>query len=462
MKDSAEVHPLLINTEEDKRRRRIARPLVALLVLIGLLLITSTIVFVVLFVRAEGKIKVLVSPPTPVTLGGQVLINSGFSQLANQKVGLITNPTAVYNSVHIIDWMFFTPNDHNMSLVSLFGPEHGLRGSEPDGTPIGNTVDPRTNLPVYSLYGNDVRAPTKQMLEGVTALVFDIQDVGVRFYTYISTMGLCMQSAAANNIPFIVLDRPNLLGGSDSSVSGWILEADNQSFIGEYPIPVQYGLSSGELALMIQGKAMLTGLENLTISVIKMENYSRSMTYLNIQLPWISPSPNLVDFEATMLYPGTGFFEAFELATEGRGTLSPFKIIGAPWADSTSIINSLSQYNLPGVSFSPATFIPVNITGMSSTPKFLNQIVNGIQIHVTDYNNIKPVELGVYLFSVFYTQCPQALQQSLINSQDLDLHAGSHIFYEQITSNVSPQQIISGWSSSVEQFLEDRKPFLLY
>lgn len=447
----------LINQE--KQPGRISKSFLILLIASGLLLAAATATLAVLYIGALQSIRE--NRIYKILPGDAVLVNSQFVQLNNTRVGLITNPTAVVDSIHIIDWMFFTPNNVNMSLVALFGPEHGLRGDNPAGAPIGNYIDERTGLPVYSLYGN-YTAPSSEMLEGINALVFDIQDIGCRFYTYISTMGLCMQAAAAAGIPFFVLDRPNPIG---SAVSGWILSPEYASFIGQYAIPLQYGLTSGELALMIQGEALLPGLDNLTLTVVQMDGYSDGLFWADTNLPWISPSPNMVDLDTAILYPGTGFFEAFNWSTEGRGTLTPFKKIGAPWITNATqeiLINNLNQFNLPGVLFSPTQFIPVNIYDMSGPPKFENQTVMGIEIQVTDRYSVAPVELGVYLVYSFYQLCPNDTKSFLIDQDNLALHAGTTHLYEALQAQTPPNQIIWEWKTSVQEYLQTRNNYLLY
>lgn len=451
-----EDHPLLIN-QHHKSKKSVSKSFLAILSAFVVLLAAATITLGVLYYlevhNSDDKFFKL-------TTGDEVLVNSGFSQLSGFRVGLITNPTAVVNSVHIIDRMFFTPNNVGMSLVALFGPEHGLRGDDPAGASIGNTVDPRTNLTIYSLYG-EIRAPTLEMIEdnNITAFVFDIQDVGARFYTYITTLGLCMQAAANQSIPFYVLDRPNPIG---NEVSGWTLETNFTSFEGLYPIPVQYGLTSGELAKLIKGEGLLPGLENLDLNIIKMEGYHPKSIWSQLSLPWISPSPNIVDIDTALLYPGTGFFEAFNNATEGRGTLAPFKTIGAPWINSTALINQLQAFKIPGVRFTATQFVPVNISGMSGIPKFYQQVVNGIEIQITDRSKVKGVELGVYLVYSFYQQASVETRVGLIDENYLGLHTGTDQLYQSLISGDIPVDIIAQWKASNQLFLQTRKPYLLY
>jgi len=392
--------------------------------------------------------------------GDYIIKHSNFSQLAGHKIGLITDHIAIVDYVHIIDWMHFAP-ESNIELTTLFGPEHGIRGTSDAGKPVSNSVDERTGLPVYSLYGN-VSAPTTEMLKYVTALVYDLQDVGARFYTYLSTLGLSMQSAAKKGIPFFVLDRPNPIGATDKHAAGWVLESGYRSFIGLYPIPIAHALTVGELALMIKGEGWLDGLQNLDLRIIKMEGYTRGTIFDSTNIPWISPSPNIVDLESAFAYPGTGFFEAFDKATEGRGTLQPFKWVGAPWVDSLELVTKLNSYKLPGVVWHPTSFIPQNISGMSTTPKFLHQLVNGVRLEITDYEAFLPVDTGVYLVSTFYNLASPSLKPLLFNSASLAMHTGNSRLISFLQNGTPPDQIVLDWKDGLSRYLEIRKRYLLY
>src|SRR5699024_1617779 len=260
-----------------------------------------------------------------VKTGAKVLVENGFKSLEGKNVGLITNYTAMVDNQHIADLMNEAPN---VNLIALFGPEHGIRGD--DNT--GFQTDKSTGLPVHSLYGEH-RKPTAAMLKDIDVLVFDIQDIGPRFYTYISTMGLAMEAAAENNISFLVLDRPNPLGGEVAS--GFVLEPEFKSFIGYFPIPVTHGLTVGELAIMAKKEGTLEGVDNLDLSVIKMEGWHRDMLWPDTGLTFVGPSPNMPDFSTALIYPGACFWEAVK-GSEGRGTPLPFMQLVTLWANSDS------------------------------------------------------------------------------------------------------------------------------
>ncbi|ARU42066.1 hypothetical protein CCB80_13315 [Armatimonadetes bacterium Uphvl-Ar1] len=286
----------------------------------------------------------------PQTLtGAQVMHQTNFQPLENKRVGLVTNHTAMVGDTHLIDILHANPK---IKLTALFGPEHGLRGLADAGAKITDETDPKTGVPIFSLYGQ-TQKPKQEHLKNLDILVYDIQDIGARFYTYISTLGLCMQAAAEAKIPFLVLDRPNPLGGT--KVSGYVLEPAHASFVGQYPIPIQYGLTIGELAKMIKGEAWLPGLQNLDLQVAKLENWNRNQTAAG--QPWIKPSPNIPDFETALLYPGTCLFEAIH-ASEGRGTTEPFLKLGAPYINAEKLAQTLNSKNIPGIDFSSVSFTP--------------------------------------------------------------------------------------------------------
>lgn len=377
-----------------------------------------------------------------------------FDLLQGKRIGLITNHTAhLSTGESIIDVMFA-----KTQLVALFGPEHGLRGVAEAGDVVANGRDVKTGLPIYSLYGN-TKKPTPQMLQNVEALVFDMQDIGARFYTYISTMGLAMQAAAEKDIPFYVLDRPNPLGGN--MVSGWVLETPFQSFVGQYAIPIQHGMSVGELARMIKGERFLRGLDALDLQVIPALGWQRTMRFPQYGTNWIAPSPNIPDFETALVYPGTCLFEGTTLS-EGRGTLSPFKMIGAPWANATRLAQTLNAKQLPGVHFEATEFTPQDISGMATDPKLEGRRLKGVKILVQNINTYQPVEVGIHLLSAFYNQATSSQKQTFFKSEWLGKLAGTQRLYQQLRRGVSPQAIIANWQAEVAQFTAKRQPYLIY
>ena len=389
----------------------------------------------------------------PVKTGAQLLAESDFERLQGLRVGLVVNHTARVGEDHLINLVHQAPN---VEVTALFGPEHGLRGLEEDGVSIADGIDDLTGAPVYSLYG-DTRRPTLAMLDGVDVLVFDIQDVGARFYTFISTMGLAMQSAAEANIPFIVLDRPNPLSGN--YVSGFLLEPDQTSFVGMYPIPIAHGLTVGELAQMIKGEAWLPGLDDLELEVIKMENWQRSMQWPDTQLPWVRTSPNIPDFMTALVYPGTCLFESTS-ASEGRGTQTPFTLVGAPWADPIAVAQKLNDYALPGVMFEGVTFTPELIEGMDTNPKLSGQELGGLKITVTSRQAYRPVETGIHVFHTFYSAAPNP-DDFLSRPNWLARLSGTTRLAQMLRSS-SPGSIVESWSEEVANFTRVAHVYHLY
>lgn len=392
----------------------------------------------------------------PVVLSGAArLAADGFRLLDGKRVGLVTNHTALVDSVHLIDLLHEAPN---VELAALFGPEHGLRGIADAGDHVGDEVDPSTGIPVYSLYGAR-RAPSVESLEGLDALLFDIQDIGARFYTYISTMGLSMQAAAAAGVPFIVLDRPNPLGGT--YMAGFVAEKEFESFVGQYPIPTAHGLTVGELARMIQGEAWLPGLEQLELTVIEVDGWTRSMCRPNPELPWIKPSPNIPSFETALLYPGTCIFEGVNLS-EGRGTLEPFLVIGGPWVDGASLAAGLNGLELPGLLYESVAFTPESIQGMSSSPKLLGVASEGVRHLVVDPDAVQPVEAGVHLLHALYQAAPETARADFFLTRTFDRLAGTDRLRMLLADGASPDEIIAAWAAEVEAFAAQRARYLLY
>lgn len=387
--------------------------------------------------------------------GADVLLEHRFRELNGAKVALVTNHTAVAGGRHLIDVLH---GSGRVKLVALFGPEHGLRGLADAGAKVGDSVDAETGLPVYSLYG-DNRRPTKAQLQGCDMLVYDIQDVGARFYTYISTMGLCMQSAAEAGIPFILLDRPNPLGGE--TIEGPIIEKQNFSFVGSYPVPIRYGLTAGELALMVKGEKWLPGLENLDLRVIKMSGWKRNMLWPETGLTWKAPSPNVPDFETCLVYPGTCLFEA-TTASEGRGTHHPFSTVGAPGIDPEAMAARLTALGLEGVSFEPARFTPRSIEGMSASPKLMGKPLGGVKMTVASVRDFRSVATGAALLAAFYQAVPEAAKPTFFRRPGMARLAGTTSIVDALESGQAVDEIVSSWEPGLAMFQKARRKYLLY
>lgn len=395
---------------------------------------------------------------SPVKTGAERLASRGFDAVDGDRVGLIVNHTAQVDTTHLIDRMDRAPN---VELGALFGPEHGLRGTAGAGEAVEDGRDERTDTPIYSLYG-DTRKPTPEMLDGLDALVFDVQDVGARFYTYITTMGLAMQAAAEADLRFVVLDRPNPLGGQ--YVSGFLQEPAHQSFVGRYPIPVAHGFTVGELARYITSEELLPGLENLDLTVISMTGWTRTMQWPETDLEWIPPSPNLPTWETALVYPGMCFFEGVDV-NEGRGTDHPFLQIGAPWSPehAQAVVDTLRDRSLPGVSFDTTTFVPETRPDAAPSPRFEDQPVHGFRLRVTDPSAVQPVELGIHALHAMYRQAKVRGDTAFISRpHHLTRLAGTERLQTLLERGAPADSIIASWKNETSRFRKERQGSLLY
>jgi uncharacterized protein YbbC (DUF1343 family) len=385
-----------------------------------------------------------------------MLAASGFAALAGKRVGLITNQTGRVGDEHLADALSRAPN---LKLAAIFAPEHGFRGQAEAGASVRSGRDTKTGVPIHSLYGA-TRKPTQAMLRGVDVLVFDIQDVGARFYTYISTMGLAMQAAAAARIPFVVLDRPNPLGGE--YVSGFVLEPAYRSFVGQYPIPIVHGLTVGELARMVQGERWLDGLEALELSVVEMQGWRRSMRWPQTQREWVATSPNIPSFEAALVYPGIGIVGEAEIS-EGRGTPTPFSLFAAPWLDAARTAKRLNALGLPGVRFETATFKPRSIPGVAAHPRFEGTSLQGVRVVVADVALIEPLEIGMHALAAIAAEArAKGVTPLFANLKMLHAIAGTRRLHDMLSAGRDGTAIIATWQPEVAQFKVKRARYLLY
>ncbi|MGG1574304.1 exo-beta-N-acetylmuramidase NamZ family protein [Fictibacillus sp. NRS-1165] len=380
--------------------------------------------------------------------GVEVLLQDQQDLLKGKRVGLITNPTGVDGKLNsIVDAMH---NNPNFELKALYGPEHGVRGSEQAGSYVDFYIDKKTGLPVYSLYGK-TKKPTPEMLNDIDVLVFDIQDVGTRFYTYIYTMAYAMEAAKENNIEFVVLDRPNPLGGE--AVEGPVLEPKYATFVGLYPIPLRHGMTVGELAMLFNKEFNI----NADLKVVKMKGWHRWKTYYETPLQWVMPSPNMPTVDTAFVYPGAGLIEGTNVS-EGRGTTRPFETIGAPFIDGDVLAQKLNELKLPGVMFRSNSFTP-------TFSKFANVLSNGVQIHVTDYGSYHSVDTGLAVVKTIHDLYPNDFQFRAENSQGIsyfDNLIGNGWVREEIEKGTSLREIKKKWIPELEQFKKVRKHYLLY
>ncbi len=384
-----------------------------------------------------------------VLTGLDVLIEEQIHLIEGKNIGLVTNHTGVnrngtpnYELLNTLD---------NVYLKALFAPEHGFYGNVSAGQKISDQT--QQNFPtIYSLYGK-TRKPTPIMLEGLDLILYDIQDVGARFYTYISTMGLVMEAAGEAHIPVLILDRPNPLGGE--AVAGPILDMVNKSFVGMYPIPIRYGLTTGEIAKMIVGEKWISTTPEL--SIIKLKNWVRNIYYHETDLPWIPPSPNIPDVETAVIYPGMCLIEGTNVS-EGRGTDHPFKWIGAPWIDGKKLSQAMNKKHLPGVSFKPKSFTPVSMPGKSLYPKNENELCQGVSINIINYRQFEPILTGLHLISAIKELYPEyfELKTSLPRLWgNLDL--------SQIeTTPIDPDEFLKAYEQDINVFKNHSSNYYLY
>lgn len=363
--------------------------------------------------------------------------------LRGKRVGLITNQTATDRSrTTDIDLI---AKHKQLKLVALLAPEHGIRGTVEAGEQILDETDPRTGVPIYSLYKSEDRGPTPEMLKDVDVLVYDLQEVGGRTWTYVSTMALSMKAAARKGIPFVVLDRPNPIGGE--IVEGALLDPRFKSFVGMYPIPARHGMTVGELATLFNRKYGI----GCNLIVARVANWQRSQWLDQTGLPWVNPSPNLRSLAALTSYPGSVYFEGTSL-TEGRGTDRPFEQIGAPWLNAREVAQVMNERRLPGVRFEAIT--------MSVAPtaaKHKGQSIPAIRFAVTDRRVYRPVRTSLLLIDEIRRQHPRDFAWTA----SIDRLTGSDKVRLAI-ENGRLDQLLDEWEREAGEFRENRKPYLLY
>jgi len=396
-----------------------------------------------------------------VKTGADLLIEKHFKLIEGKRIGLVTNHSALLsNGKHLVDVLH---QDKRTKLVALFGPEHGVRGDAPNGVRITDEVDPLTGVPVYSLYGAIIK-PTPGMLKNVDVLIFDIQDVGVRFYTYIGTLSLAMEAAAELKIPFIVLDRPNPIRGTwvegfnrDDSLR--FRENGTRYQAGLQPVVIAEGMTVGELATMFNNEGWLEGKVKAQLAVVRMEGWKRTMWYDQTGLKvWVPPSPNLPTLQSCIVYPGTCLFEGVNIS-EGRGTDRPFEKIGAPHIDGVKWAEALNAYKLKGVKFEPVEFTPRSIAQVAANPKYEGVKCGGVLVNVTDRDAYEPVKVGVYMLSSVKKLYGKEVKwlQGKINRL-----SGTPKFSQAVDAGQPPESIVQMWKDDVARFKSIRAKHLLY
>lgn len=385
--------------------------------------------------------------------GIEVLKAQNFRCLEGKRVGLITNPTGVDNKLRsTIDILHEAPN---VNLVALYGPEHGVRGDVHAGDHVADQRDPATGLPVYSLYGK-TRKATPEMLKDIDVLVYDIQDIGCRSFTYISTLGLAMEAAAENGKELIVLDRPNPLGGL--KVEGNLTEDDCISFVSQFKIPYVYGLTCGELALLLNGERMLTGGVQCKLTVIKMKGWKRRMDYTATGLQWIPSSPHIPHPHSAFFYPVSGILGELGYMSIGVGYTIPFQMFAAPWAEADKLADALNGLHVPGVIFRPIYLKPFYSVGKGEQ-------LQGVQVHITDYAH---APLSPLQFLVMQEVARLWPEHAVFDHADkgrfamFDKVCGSHQIRERFTKANRWEDIRPYWEKDVENFRRISTKYYLY
>jgi uncharacterized protein YbbC (DUF1343 family) len=373
-----------------------------------------------------------------VQTGLDVLEAEKFAPLRGKHIGLITNHTGLdYQERTTINVLAHAPG---VQVVALFSPEHGIAGHSDEK--FSSSKDASTGLPIFSLYGDHLR-PTDEMLQGIDALVFDVQDAGVRFYTYTSTMAYCMEEAAKHNIAFFVLDRPNPLNGD--IIEGPMLDADKTSFVAYYPLPVRYGLTIGELAQFLNAENHI----NAQLQVISMKNWHRNYYFESTGLKWIPPSPNLRTLKGSMLYPGLEILQNAGVSV-GRGTEAPFEEFGAPWINGEEIATLLNAKGLPGVHFVNQPFIPVS--GL-----YAGQHCGGVGVRVTDRAALRSIRVGLEIAAALRKKYPDHFDLTKIL-----LLLGNDSTIQQLQAGTPPAEIIANWAKDLAAYDAVRRRYFLY
>ncbi|VAW24914.1 Protein YzbB [hydrothermal vent metagenome] len=384
--------------------------------------------------------------------GIEVLRENNFDILKGKRVGLITNPTGVDPQLKSTIDILHEAGEVN--LVALYGPEHGVRGNFSAGDKVGGSVDPKTGIPVFSLYGK-TRKPSKDMLSGIDVLVYDIQDIGARSYTYISTMGLAMEAAAEDNIEFVVLDRPDPLGGN--RVEGGLVEDGYFSFVSQYPIPYIYGLTPGELANYLNEEGLLKGGGKCNLKVVEMENWLRNMAFADTQLPWVPTSPHIPRGNSAFFYSVTGIIGELDANSIGIGYTLPFEVFATTWLDGDKLAQRMNRFNLGGVIFRPISFKPYYMKNKGKEHA-------GVQIYITDYAKVNLTEIQFRLVQAAHELVPgSSIFENNPNRFDMfDKVVGSSRIREKFMENYRYEDIREAWEEPAKKFKREIKKYYLY
>jgi len=448
-----------------RKERKQVRAAAAYLFLPVFILAASTICCSREQKRAHAPDQQAVRPVKP---GVEVFLERHVGLVKGKRIGLITNPTGVDHALKTDVELFLSRPD--LKLAALYGPEHGVRGDAQAGEYVPFYRDPVYGLPVFSLYGETVKPAAgmiknidaymrsfdttgkgkrleKAAVQGIDVMIFDVQDVGTRVYTYIATMAYAMQACAEAGVSFIVLDRPNPIGGT--AMEGPVLEFPaHSSFIGLYPIPLRFGMTVGELAMLFNDRFLE---KKVFLTVIPVEGWERGRWFDQAGLPWVMPSPNMPTLDTAAVYPGQVAFEGTNVS-EGRGTTRPFELIGAPWIDGYSLAAKLNGLGFPGVAFREAWFTP-------TFSKFQGEKCGGCQVHILDRKAYRPVETALAIIKAIRDAYPQKFQ---FHADYFDKVMGTSRVREALESGQTIKDIVASWGPDLRKFDELRKPYLLY
>jgi uncharacterized protein YbbC (DUF1343 family) len=367
------------------------------------------------------------------------------------RVGLVCNPSTI--TPDLVHGSLALKAARGIRLVALFGPEHGIAADAQDLVEVGHSRDRATGLPVHSLYG-DTRVPTTEMLKGVDAMLYDVQDVGSRYYTFVYTMLHVMEACAREGKRVVVLDRPNPIGGD--ALDGNVLDPEYRSFVGMHPLAVRHGMTSGELALMFRQELGL----HVDLTIVEMKGWRRGMAYEDTGLPWVMPSPNIPTVDTAFVYPGGCLVEGTNLS-EGRGTTRPFELVGAPWLDGVALARALERERIPGVGFRATAFTP-------TFQKHAGELCHGVQLHVTDRRRF-PAFLA-YLLLIHHARRQDEKRFAWRDPPyeyefvklPFDILCGTDRIRKAIETGVSPKRLAAGWAKEAAAFRRRRAPYLLY
>lgn len=402
-----------------------------------------------LFVAAAMTVAAAVKP------GVEVLRDNGFKQLAGKRVGLITNPTGIDNNLKsTVDILHEAAN---VELVALFGPEHGVRGDVHAGDEVGNSVDPATGVKVYSIYGK-TKKPTPEMLEGIDALVYDIQDIGCRSFTFVSTLGLALEACAENDIELVVLDRPNPLGGN--RVEGNLVEDGFYSFVSQFKIPYLYGMTPGEMAFFLNEEGMVAGGKKAKLTVVPMEGWTRDMTFAETGMPWVLPSPHIPQPIVGSYYPATGILGELYYVSIGVGYTLPFQLICADWIEAEKFSAAMNALQLQGVKFRPIHIVPFYSTGKGEN-------LQGVQFYIDEKNP----ELNLTLIQFYAMQelarlyPEKRIFETTTDKGRFDMFdkvCGSDQIRVRFSKDYRVSDIIDYWNKDAEAFKNKSSKYYLY